>query len=552
MIQPVNIVVAFDKNYQNMAEVLLKSLFYYHKNQNIHAFCLSTERFDEQFKSYITHYIAQNHDTWDITFLYRDLTQEYLQDKNYISKATYLRYYIEDLFKLGQGNRWLYLDVDMLVVQDILQPFDLPEFNDYALAAVSDVYVNKNRHHVAQISGTDYFNAGVLYINADHWQGSKQKLLALTQQQGHQFLYGDQDALNMLFKDAWLKLPVSYNTQSDVQESNHNQANLRARILHFTGELKPVHANNDDYINLSRYRYYQQLTWEHILKTQSVAVVTSTIGRAELERAIISVQQQSYSCQHYVFVDGEQYFAQVKPLEEKYPQVIFTYLPINTGADGWTNSHINAIAPFLIKQDIICYLDDDNWYEPHHVQSIVEAFTSYENIDVAYGLRRLFDDQENYICDDNLESLGFYTIEKIYYRLEFNGVVDNLKAFTHRGFLVDTNCLAMRVQTAREFAQFWTHSKQNDAYVWQQCLRHNKRIIATAQRTVNYVLDFKNYTIREDTYQRFNVTDEQKLDFHKIVHQAHNNAAIKQSPNCAWQKRNIYIDGQVVLLDEEM
>lgn len=202
MIQPVNIVVAFDKNYQNMAEVLLKSLFYYHKNQNIHVFCLSTERFDEQFKSYITHYIAQNHDTWNITFLYRDLTQEYLQDKNYISKATYLRYCIEDLFKLGQGNRWLYLDVDMLVVQDILQPFDLPEFNDYALAAVSDVYVNKNRHHVAQISGTDYFNAGVLYINADHWQGSKQKLLALTQQQGHQFLYGDQDALNMLFKDA--------------------------------------------------------------------------------------------------------------------------------------------------------------------------------------------------------------------------------------------------------------------------------------------------------------------------------------------------------------
>ncbi|HHF4949445.1 TPA: hypothetical protein ACPO3J_000702 [Haemophilus influenzae] len=37
---------------------------------------------------------------------------------------------------------------------------------------------------------------------------------------------------------------------------------------------------------------------------KTVAVVTSTIGRPELSLAIKSVQNQTYPCKHYVFVDG--------------------------------------------------------------------------------------------------------------------------------------------------------------------------------------------------------------------------------------------------------
>ena len=38
--------------------------------------------------------------------------------------------------------------------------------------------------------------------------------------------------------------------------------------------------------------------------SKTVAVVTSTIGRPELALAIKSVQNQTYPCKHYVFVDG--------------------------------------------------------------------------------------------------------------------------------------------------------------------------------------------------------------------------------------------------------
>jgi len=106
---------------------------------------------------------------------------------------------------------------------------------------------------------------------------------------------------------------------------------------------------------------------------KTVAVITSTIGRSHLERAILSVQKQTYPCKHYVFVDGEQFAKDAKQILDKYPHVIATYLPMNTGANGWTNSSINAIAPFLVKEDVICYLDDDNWYEANHVENSLKV-----------------------------------------------------------------------------------------------------------------------------------------------------------------------------------
>ncbi|MBV6529456.1 glycosyltransferase, partial [Ursidibacter maritimus] len=139
----------------------------------------------------------------------------------------------------------------------------------------------------------------------------------------------------------------------------------------------------------------------------SVAVITSTIGRSDLERAILSVRQQSYPCKHYVFVDGKQYHQQAKTILDKYPEVIVTYLPMNTGANGWTNSSINAIAPFLVKEDVICYLDDDNWYEPNHVESGVKLLQN-EEYDYAYSLRNLYTLDGEFLSPDSIESIGFY------------------------------------------------------------------------------------------------------------------------------------------------
>lgn len=121
--------------------------------------------------------------------------------------------------------------------------------------------------------------------------------------------------------------------------------------------------------------------------SKTVAVITSSIGRPELTKAISSVKQQTYPCKHYIFVDGAQFEEQVRAIVGSDPDLVVTYLPMNTGANGWVNSSINAIAPFfLVKEYIICYLDDDNWYEPNHIEVVVNALEK-NKADFTYSLR---------------------------------------------------------------------------------------------------------------------------------------------------------------------
>lgn len=554
--RPVNIVLAFDEQYQHMAEVLLKSLCRYHNNMAI--FIVSHQDLNVEFKQSLYQNLMNlgKHKIIDVKFIVIDISDVNYKENGYISKSTYLRYYIEYLFPLGYSDNWLYLDVDMLVVRNIFAPFNSAKFQDYALASVSDIYVNKMPEHVAKFGSDDYFNAGVLYINAKKWNNVKEQLIQLTKQYADELRFGDQDILNLFFKNAWLKLPKEYNTQFDHQLEN-TLNNQTARILHFTGAKKPTHYLTQNplatnYPNLQRYQYYNQMNWENINTRQSVAVVTSTIGRPELERAILSVQNQIYPCKHYVFVDGEQHFDKVKPLQEKYPDVIFTFLPMNTGANGWTNSYINAIAPFLIQEDIICYLDDDNWYDTHHTQSIIHAFNDYEHIDVAYNLRRFFTEESEYLCDDDNESLGLFFFNQISYPFEYNHIQQYLQTQLHRSTLVDTNCLAMTRETARELAQYWTHSKQNDSFVWKQCLKYNKRIYATAQRTVNYMTNRKSFNVTPMVYELFNVQPHQQMDFLYKVIKLKNMAILTDNVEALWLQPCVYINKNIFKLSEKV
>lgn len=223
----------------------------------------------------------------------------------------------------------------------------------------------------------------------------------------------------------------------------------------------------------------------------TVAVVTSTIGRPELERAILSIQQQTYPCRHYVFVDGEQFHSQAAEILRRYPNVIATYLPMNTGANGWTNSSINAIAPYLIKADILCYLDDDNWYEPNHIECGVRTLVE-SGADYAYALRNLFDHNQRFICVDCCESLGSYSRG---WGNEFSGEVnhgDKIYSFqcgwsteNH----IDTNCYFLRHSVAKAVSMAWHTGLHNDKHVYAVLRELGLAEACTRAVSVNYVFD---------------------------------------------------------------
>ncbi|WP_386698642.1 glycosyltransferase family 2 protein [Lonepinella sp. MS14436] len=194
----------------------------------------------------------------------------------------------------------------------------------------------------------------------------------------------------------------------------------------------------------------------------------------------MSVQNQTYPCKHYVFVDGKKFWDKVKPLEAKYPDVEFIYLPMNTGGNGMGCLRILAAAPFLINEDIICLLDDDNWYDENHIEGFIPFFEKH-NVDYAYHLRHLYDDDGQFICDDNYDSLGFWKIE-----------LPTYKAITrNHDFLVDTNCYAIQKNLLLQISYSWI---KNDRGLFRKLISiSNITGCCTALRTVNYCAHLSIY-----------------------------------------------------------
>lgn len=175
-------------------------------------------------------------------------------------------------------DKVIYLDSDVLVVDDLSELWDLPIGDQYCLAAVdiacpfvdawqalakSDEY-RKSLPYLAAISpipnwrqlsldGTaPYFNSGVMVLNLDRWRRESidQKLLACLRDNSNHVWCWDQYALNVVFAGQWTQLPPRWNQGVHVFEyPDENCCPIprdefvamrdRPALIHFTTEFKP-------------------------------------------------------------------------------------------------------------------------------------------------------------------------------------------------------------------------------------------------------------------------------------------------------------------------
>ena len=142
-----------------------------------------------------------------------------------------------------------------------------------------------------------------------------------------------------------------------------------------------------------------------------VAVVTPTIGAEYLAQCIQSVQNQTYSdLTHYIFLDGQGHYDKIHPVlyQESGKKTIKTIeLEENVGK-GWYGHRVYAACSFLVNADVICYLDEDNWFESNHVETIVSELK--KGYDWVYSFRNVYNKDGEFICEDNCESLGRWPI----------------------------------------------------------------------------------------------------------------------------------------------
>jgi glycosyltransferase involved in cell wall biosynthesis len=138
--------------------------------------------------------------------------------------------------------------------------------------------------------------------------------------------------------------------------------------------------------------------------SKKVTIITPTTGSNYLNKNLKSVSEQTYdNIEHLVVVDGPVYWDKANNTLNNYEDKTVMYLQENTGADQYNGHRIYGAMPYLVNSDYVIFLDEDNYIEPTHIESLVKVA---ENNDWAFSLRQIVDKDGKYICNDDCENLG--------------------------------------------------------------------------------------------------------------------------------------------------
>jgi lipopolysaccharide biosynthesis glycosyltransferase len=139
-------------------------------------------------------------------------------------------------------SKVIYLDVDMIVVEDIAKLWHT-DIQDHLFAAVQDWQETVSKHSWGGIPNyqelgippqTKYFNAGLLLINTRKWRenGVVHQVIKCLEDNKKHVNYADQYGLNVALYDQWQVLDKNWNCFATFEYPN-------PYIIHFL-DIKPI------------------------------------------------------------------------------------------------------------------------------------------------------------------------------------------------------------------------------------------------------------------------------------------------------------------------
>lgn len=203
-------------------------------------------------------------------------------------------------------------------------------------------------------------------------------------------------------------------------------------------------------------------------------VIIPTTGDKKVLQAIKSVENQTYKDTSYLLiVDGNKFKPRFDDLfvnSEPYvtPKDV-VYLKQNTGADGFYGHRIYAGFSHLVNEDIVLFLDQDNWFEPEHVENLIKTIQD-QNLAWAFSLRNIYDKDDNFLCRDDCENLGKYPV--------WNGM----------HYHVDTSAYAFRREFLIRVASVWHSGYAGDRRFFNT-IKDLASFDTSGAYTLNYRLD---------------------------------------------------------------
>jgi glycosyltransferase involved in cell wall biosynthesis len=230
---------------------------------------------------------------------------------------------------------------------------------------------------------------------------------------------------------------------------------------------------------------------------KSVTVIIPTTGSKTLKVAIESLANQTYSnLTALIVIDGKEYRGKVDHIIANHHSHLNTQLIClsdNVGANGYYGHRIYAAFSHLVNCDYVLFLDQDCFYSPNHISSMVETLEDTDS-DWVYSLRNITDLDGNFLCEDNCESLGKW------------------QAWT-QCYHIDTNCYCLKREVAVAIAGAWHGGWGQDRVVFGALKQYFPKYECTGDYTVNYRLDGNPNSVTKEFFEQGNQTMIQKYDY---------------------------------------
>ena len=159
------------------------------------------------------------------------------------SKATHARLFIDEC--LPGLSRCIFLDPDLIICADLKELYDT-DLAGHVAACVCDTATqdesqrDRFEHKLGLKNPSLYFNAGVMLIDLEAWRKHQvqSKAIQICVEMYDSLDSLDQDALNIVLEDSWLKLDQKWNTSKYDAAENFDNG-----IIHLFGRVKPWHAD---------------------------------------------------------------------------------------------------------------------------------------------------------------------------------------------------------------------------------------------------------------------------------------------------------------------
>ena len=185
---------------------------------------------------------------------------------------------------------------------------------------------------------------------------------------------------------------------------------------------------------------------------------------------------------HYVVIDGSEYRdAQEKIAKYQHTRIIT--LEENIGK-GWYGHRVYAASPYLVNADVICFLDEDNWFKPNHIETMVSTLNK-SGVPWCYSLRDIHNKNGEFLSPDNCESLG-----------KWNPVV----SYNH----IDTSCFAIKKDALLGISHGWYGQWGADRQFYATLKHYRTDYECTREHTVCYRLDGNEGSVKQDFFEEGN------------------------------------------------